>query len=421
MNIKLRKNIAKQNIAMVDYVLGKIDSLQQEGDKPRTIFAACPNSISVIKASLRSAKRCNAPIKFAATLNQVDIDGGYTGMNQEQFVKTIRREAKAINYTGPVMIAVDHGGPWLKDKHRLLGHSYEKAMDCVKKSFEASIAAGYDLLHVDPTVDATLAKGEIIDIDVVAERTIELIVAAEKFRRENNYPPISYEVGTEEVHGGLADYTVFERFLKLLKEGLIKEGVDYVFPCLVVAKVGTDLHTTVFDKIVAKEVTAICRNYGSVIKGHYSDNVDNPEDYPLSGMGGANVGPEFTEKEYEGLMELEILESNLFEKGLIVKKSMIKEALWSKVIASNRWQKWLNSDENTTDFYANKKDRQEWLVQTGCRYIWEDAEVLVARQRLYDNINANGIDAEHVVLSKIEQAMDKYFYSFNLVNLNDKL
>jgi len=25
------------------------------------------------------------------------------------------------------------------------------------------------------------------------------------------------------------------------------------------------------------------------------------------------------------------------------------------------------------------------------------------------------------VLSKIEQAMDKYFYNFNLVNLNDQL
>ncbi len=421
MNKEIRNKIKELNIGLVDYILQRIDELQKNGDKPRTIFAACPNSISVIKASLRSAKRCNAPIKFAATLNQVDIDGGYTNFNQEEFVKIIRQEATAINYTGPIMIAVDHGGPWLKDKHRQQNLSYKEAMDSVKKSFEASIVAGYDLLHVDPTIDITLKKGEIIDIEVVAERTIELIVHAENFRKKHNYPPISYEVGTEEVHGGLANYQVFEKFLKLLKEGLIKHKIDYVFPALVVAKVGTDLHTTLFDKEVAKEVTAICRNYGSVIKGHYSDNVDNPEDYPLSGMGGANVGPEFTEKEYEGLMELAQIEEELYNKNLIVKKSNIKKILWNHVIQSNRWQKWLSPDENPKDFYKNTPQRQEWLIKTGCRYIWQNPEVIVARKILYENINRNGYDAEFIVLSKIEQAMDKYFYSFNLVNLNDKL
>ncbi len=421
MNKALRNKILKQNKALVDYILERIDELHKQGDKPRTIFAACPNSIAVIKASLRSAKRCNAPIKFAATLNQVDLDGGYTGMTQAQFVKIIRQEAKKINYNGPVMIAVDHGGPWLKDKHRKDNLSYDEAMESVKKSFEASIIAGYDLLHVDPTIDIRLGKDEVIDIDVVAERTIELIVAAEKFRTENNYPPIAYEVGTEEVHGGLANYQVFERFLKLLKKGLAENGLKDIFPSLVVAKVGTDLHTTLFDKKVAKEVTAICRNYGSVIKGHYSDNVDNPADYPLSGMGGANVGPEFTEKEYEALMELADLEETFYNKGLIVKKSHIKKVLWANVIASNRWQKWLNASENPNDFYANSPERQEWLIKTGCRYIWENAEVIAARKLLYDNLNNQNIDAEHIVLSKIEQAMDKYFYSFNLVNLNDKL
>ena len=421
MNKALRNKISKQNLALVDYILGRIDMLHKQGDKPRTIFAACPNSIAVIKASLRSAKRCNAPIKFAATLNQVDLDGGYTGMTQNQFVNTIHREAKKINYTGPVMIAVDHGGPWLKDKHKKDDYSYDKAMKSVKKSFEVSIAAGYDLLHVDPTIDIRLSNDEIIDIDVVAERTIELIVAAEKFRTDNNYPHIAYEVGTEEVHGGLANYQVFERFLKLLKQGLENNGLKNIFPSLVVAKVGTDLHTTLFDKKVAQKVTAICRNYGSVIKGHYSDNVENPADYPLSGMGGANVGPEFTEKEYEALMKLADLEEVFFNQGLIIKKSEIKNILWANVIASNRWQKWLNSSENPNDFYANLPKRQEWLVKTGCRYIWKNLEVIAARKLLYDNLSDQNIDAEYIVLSKIEQAMDKYFYSFNLVNLNDKL
>ena len=37
---------------------------------------------------------------------------------------------------------------------------------------------------------------------------------------------------------------------------------------------------------------------------------------------------------------------------------------------------------------------------------------------LYDNLALNGIDAESIVLSTIERAIDKYYVAFNLVNLN---
>ncbi|MGK7390090.1 MAG: class II D-tagatose-bisphosphate aldolase non-catalytic subunit [Candidatus Cyclobacteriaceae bacterium M2_1C_046] len=417
----LREKARQQNMSLLDYLLKRIKDLEKETGVRRSIFAACPNSLAVIKASLRSAKRNNSIIKFAATLNQVDGDGGYTGLTQEQFVKTIRQEAAAINYTGSAIIAIDHGGPWLKDIHNRQKWSYQQTLAAVKKSFEDAIIAGYDLIHVDPTIDITMPKGEIIEIDVVAERTVDLIVHAEDFRKKNNYPPIAYEVGTEEVHGGLADLKAFDRFLKLLKEGLKSHKLENVWPCFVVGKVGTDLHTSTFDPKVAKELTEIVQQYGSVIKGHYSDNVTNPEDYPRSGMGAANVGPEFTEREYEGLMELCEIEANLFSEGKVAKLSALKEVLWNAVISSNRWKKWLFEGEDTEDFYANDEERQEWLVKTGCRYIWENSEVLAARWKLYRNLELNGIEAEEILLSHIEKAMDKYFYKFNLVDLNDLL
>jgi D-tagatose-1,6-bisphosphate aldolase subunit GatZ/KbaZ len=418
MNQTLRERALGQNQSLMDFILGEVKRIEAETAVPRTIFAACPNSLAVIKASLRSAKRNNAPIKFAATLNQVDLDRGYTGLTQKEFVKTIRQEARAINLTGPVIIAIDHGGPWLKDIQTKEKWTYEKAMNAIKKSFEAAIEAGYDLIHIDPTIDITLPKGEIINIDVVADRTIELIVHSEKFRRANGYAPIAYEVGTEEVHGGLADLKVFNRFLDLLKRGLRKNKLEDVWPCFVVGKVGTDLHTATFDPEVAKQLTEIVSAYGSVIKGHYSDGVTNPEDYPLSGMGAANVGPEFTECEYEGLMELCKAEENLFKEGRVPKQSNLKSILWEAVIASQRWKKWILAGESDSDFYSIAKDRQEWLVKTGCRYIWENSEVLAARGKLYRGMELNGIDAEEVLLSKIEKAMDKYFYKFNLVDLN---
>ncbi len=421
MNSLIRRRAREADLSLLDFILKRMDNLEQESQVKRTIFAACPNSLAVLKAALLSAKRCNAPVKFAATLNQVDTDGGYTGFTQKEFVDTIREEARIINFTGPVIVAIDHGGPWLKDKHRVEKWSYEETMSAVKESFQRAIDAGYDLIHVDPTIDITLKKGEAISIKVVAERTTELITFCENYRKQKGYGKIAYEVGTEEVHGGLADMEVFNTFLVLLREGLKKNKLSDTWPCFVVGKVGTDLHTTLFDPVVAEQLTGVLKPYGSKIKGHYSDNVDNPEAYPLSGMGAANVGPEFTEREYDGLMELVAIESELHKQGKLAKLSGMKERLWEAVIQSERWKKWLNESESADDFYALSKERQEWLVKTGCRYIWENTEVLAARSKLFYNLHKHGYQAEEIVLTPIGKAMDRYFHKFNLVDLNELL
>jgi tagatose-1,6-bisphosphate aldolase non-catalytic subunit AgaZ/GatZ len=217
-NSRIRQKAEKAGVPIMDYILTKIKKMPEKA----TIFAACPNSESVLKASIRAAKRANAPIKFAATLNQVDNDGGYTGWTQEIFIRMIKDASARYGFGGPTIVAIDHGGPWLKDMHAIKGLGLKQTMNSVKKSYEAAIAAGYDLIHVDPTVDKTLKKGETMSIDVVAERTVDLIVHSERFRRKKRLPRISYEVGTEEVHGGLADMNTFRRFLSLLKEGLKK-------------------------------------------------------------------------------------------------------------------------------------------------------------------------------------------------------
>jgi D-tagatose-1,6-bisphosphate aldolase subunit GatZ/KbaZ len=421
MNAQLRERAEINNQPLMDYILRRIKELEKETGTHRTIFAACPNSRAVIRAALRSAKRNNGPVKFAATLNQVDTDGGYTHLTQQEFIGTIKNEARIIHYTGPVIVAVDHGGPWLKDNHKTENWSLPQSMDWVKKSFEAALDAGYDLIHVDPTIDITLKKGEIINTDVVVERTVELIGHTEKYRESKGLKPISYEVGTEEVHGGLADMEVFNHFLVQLKKRLSEERLSHVWPCFIVGKVGTDLHTTIFDPMVAKELTKTAAKYGSFIKGHYSDSVENPELYPMSNMGAANVGPEFTEREYDGLMELADIEKSLFKEQHNPELSDIKEVIWKTVIDSQRWKKWLNESESSENFYANSNLRQEWLIKTCARYIWENADVLAARNILFDHINNHGIDADEILLSHIEKAMDRYYHKFNLVDLNNLL
>ena len=300
----LRKQAEASGRPLADAILESLRTSTPEGNSVPTVLAICPNSKAVVKASIAAAKEAGAPLFFAATLNQVDLDGGYTGWTQRDFVRLARELAAEHKYEGPIVVGLDHGGPWLKDVQTREGWPLERAMAGVKDSLAACLEAGYDLLHVDPTVDRTLPKGQPMPIEMVIERTLELIEFAETHRRGNGLPPVSYEVGTEEVHGGLADMRVFRRFLDGLKGGLAKAGLADVWPCFVVGKVGTDLHTTKFDPEVARELVAAAAEYGSAIKGHYSDSVSNPEAYPAAGMGGANVGPEFTEAEYEGLEEL---------------------------------------------------------------------------------------------------------------------
>lgn len=409
------------DLPITEFLLKRIKELKKAGQPSRALLAVCPNSMSVIKAALRASKRNNAPIMFAATLNQVDCDRGYTGFTQADFVNYIKKECERINLQSPVVIAIDHGGPWLKDKQKIEKWSLEKAMDGVEKSYEEALKAGYHLIHVDPTVDITLPKGQTISIDVVAERTIKLIKHTEDFRKKNNIAPISYEVGTEEVHGGLADEQTFDKFLKLLKDGLKEIGLPNIWPCFIVGKVGTDLNTTTFDSKVATMLTKKVKPSGSLIKGHYTDWVTNPADYPLCGMGAANVGPEFTMSEYKALMELEDIEQQLLKKDRIAMESNIKDILWNSVIESDRWKKWLTSDEEVLSFTELSQDRQEWLISTGCRYIWQKPEVVVSRYRLHENLESNGYEPEEIVLSRIERDIDKYYQSFNLINLNKYL
>jgi len=402
----IRRTAQERGLPLADAILlGLRERCAERGVVP-TVLAICPNSEAVVKAAMVAAREAAAPLFFAATLNQVDVDGGYTGWTQADFVRLAREMAARYGYEGPIVVGLDHGGPWLKDKQTQEGWPLERAMQGVKDSLSACLDAGYDLLHVDPTVDRTLPKGRPMPIELVIERTLELIEHAESHRRGKRLPPVSYEVGTEEVHGGLADMGVFRRFLDGVKQGLARMGMAEVWPCFVVGKVGTDLHTTEFDPAVAQRLAAVAAEYGSVIKGHYTDSVSNPEAYPRAGMGGANVGPEFTEAEYQALEELVQMEEALALRS----RSGMMAALREAVVASGRWEKWRQPDEQGKSFDELSPERQGWLVRTGCRYIWSEPEVVAARQRLYANVEGG----EARVLRKMAEVMMKYCRAFRL-------
>ena len=407
----ISRNAHDLSLPVISYLL---KSIREKFRNRVALLAVCPNSEAVTRAALLAGKQANAPVLFAATLNQVDNDGGYTGWTQCDLITFSNEFATKNDIDTPILACLDHGGPWLKDKHAKLGLSLDETMDEVKKSLEACLDAGYALLHIDPTIDRSISTNDPIPIDIVVKRTIELILHAENYRKLHNLPKIDYEVGTEEVHGGLANLSSFEFFLEQLDEELKKINLSDSWPCFVVGKVGTDLHTTYFEPKMARDLTERTLKFNAMVKGHYSDYVDNPEDYPLSGMGGANVGPEFTEEEYFALQELIKLEKK------IGKDSMLTEALEVAVKESNRWQKWLFPDEVGTDLLDLKNERRAWIVRTCCRYIWTAPEVVESRKNLYSNLEPYR-DADAFVIDRIKTSIMKYYHAFNLINFNDRV
>lgn len=388
--------------------------LRESGKAQITLLAVCPNSEAVLEAAVRVAAENNAPMLFAATLNQVDRDGGYTGWTPAQFVAKLRAYARQYAWEGPLYPCLDHGGPWLKDRHALEGLSFEATMTEVKRSLTACLEAGYQLLHIDATVDRSLPPDQAVTVETIVARTVELIAYAESERERLGLPPIAYEVGSEEVHGGLVDFPRFEAFLHDLRTGLEAHGLSHAWPNFIVAQVGTDLHTTTFDSAAARRLYAAMAPFGSLSKGHYTDWVENPEDYPASGMGAANVGPEFTAEEVLALKELANKEEMLccYRAGLIPSRFMV--VLEQAVIASGRWKKWLQPDERGLAFSKLSPQRRHWLVLTGARYVWATPAVIAARQHLYANLARVMPDPHAYVVERIARAIDKYINAFHL-------
>ena len=394
---------------LVDLLRGPLGNPERGGTR-HTLLAVCPNSETVTRAALQAAQEAQAPLLFAATLNQVDRDGGYTGWTPAALTEFVDAEADRLGLTVPVLLGLDHGGPWRKDAHVQRDLDADTAWAETERSIAACIEAGYDLLHLDPTGARSPTK--TLPVEALVRRTVRLMRHAEAVRHSAGRGPVAYEVGVEEADGPDGEAR-FEAYCSQLAAAL--DDADLPHPSFVVGDVGTALASPDFDADRARRLAHIAETkLGALLKGHYTDDVAHPELYPLSGMGGANVGPGLSAVEAEALQELEALAHQLgHDTGLY-------DALRAAVLESGRWRKWLEPNEKDKAFDALTDERQRWLVRTGSRYVWTRPEVEAARTRLYETVSAYR-DAEAYVHWRVRTAILSYLHAFNLVGLADRL
>lgn len=405
-------------------------SLELEGRDKASMLGIGPMSKTLIKASLLLAKEKDFPLMFIASRNQVDskeLGGGYVcNWDQEGFSSAIKEVANEINFDGLYYLCRDHGGPWQRDNERNDHLPEEKAMELGKKSYLEDLINGFDLLHIDPTKDPYVV-GKSIEMDVVLNRTIELIEYVETERKARNLPPISYEVGTEETNGGLTSQDSYDVFIKKLTEEL--EEKELPLPCFIVGQTGTLTRLTEnvgkFDAITSKKLADTAKKYGVGLKEHNGDYLDDAIllEHPALGITAMNVAPEFGTVETQAYLKLIVVENELYKDGLISEKSNLEKVIKEESVKSGRWKKWMVEGKDKLSFEEVLKDEEltYLITEISGHYTFNNDSVKSEIQNLFGNLSKADINGEKYVIDKIKDSIDKYVKCFNLEGFTSKV
>ncbi|RLG86723.1 MAG: hypothetical protein DRO39_02385 [Thermoprotei archaeon] len=372
-----------------------------------TLLGISPVSRYVVRAALLAAKELEAPVMFIASLNQVDVDGGYTGWTPKGFVEHLAREVEELGVEQPVIVALDHGGPWLKDRHVEEDLGLGEAMEAAKRSIEAALRAGYDVLHIDTTVE----PGRVPDPETVARRTVKLIEFAEDVRRSAGLPPVSYEVGSD--RWGLRDEESTARLIALVKRGLENRGVHEARLLFLVGDVGTVVRpSNTLDTAKAARLVKLAGDHGLFLKTHSTDFVENPEEFPRVGVGGANIGPEFAYRQYMAVKTLEE-EARKVLGGEVGALRVVTE----EILRDGRWRRYAGG-RGLEELPENEKD---FVLGISSRYVWSAPRVEEALRSLASRLSNAGVDAEATILNSLKGRIGHYMRSFGLERLAERI
>jgi hypothetical protein len=298
-------------------------------------------------------------------------------------------------------------------------------MEIAKRSYLQDLLSGFDLLHIDPTKDPH-APAES-ELELVIQRTVDLIEYIETQRKSRSLPEISYEVGTEETSGGLTDAAVYGGFIERLNSILTSRGLP--LPAFIVGQTGTLVRRTEnvgrFDAGAAEALSRVAENHSTGLKEHNADYLADSIllQHPLLGIAAANVAPEFGVAETTAYLDLGGVEEAARDRGDLRSSSGIVDIICRKTVASERWRKWFTGEMRNIAVEEAEKNQQIriQIARISGHYVFDDPEVIEGLERLRRNLGALGIDLDRYVDYRVEQSIDRYITCFNLENLTAKV
>ncbi len=413
----------------VSEMMNAIYELEEKKDLKCTLLGIGPMSLPVIEAAFCLAKEKNFPLNFIASRNQIDakaLGGGYVcNWDQKAFVKAIGDVAAKVGFNGIYHICRDHGGPWQRDNERNSKLPEEEAMRIAKESYLADLLEGFDLLHIDPTKDPHCSG--VIPMDLVVNRTVELISYVEGERTARGLPEVAYEVGTEETNGGLTSQNAYGEFIKNLTSQL--KALNLPLPNFIVGQTGTLTRLTEnvghFDAEAARKLTQEARRYGVGLKEHNADYLSEFILYmhPLLGITAANVAPEFGVMETGSYLLLADIEREAYNRGILKDKSDFTEVIQRSAVKSQRWRKWMMGDVGalSVEEVMGNSALVAQITETAGHYTFEVPEVKHEMGKMFKNLESIGMKPYDIVIKRIKDSMNRYVECFNLTGLTSKI
>jgi hypothetical protein len=317
-----------------------------------------PMSPEAIKAICTYTYDTKRPLMIIASRNQVDADSGYV-MTTPELRKLLNTQP-----TDYVWMCRDHCGPYFLDSEK--GLNLKKAVEATKKTIAYDIEQGFDLIHIDTSrVDDTYG------------------IAEELFKFATNLNPnVRFEFGTEENVGVAA--------------GAIKYREDVAFaknmPNLefVVAQTGSLCHEDhqagTFEIDTVRDLVRVANENGVKLKEHNADYL-TPLEVQLrraAGVHAMNIAP-----------QLGVVQTKLLKELCLARAG---ETLWNDfskvVLASNRWKKWTDSDQDTqkvivAGHYCFNTPEYRAILDALSQHTNWDEEIQQALWQVFDNYTTN--------------------------------
>lgn len=373
-----------------------------------TILGVGPMSVNCVDAAIELSNDHEVPILLIASRRQIDseeINRGYVNnWTTEEFARYVIDHDKK----GKILLARDHGGPWQNPVEIEEKLSLRRAMESSKVSFRADLEAGFQILHIDPSVDINGSP----QIDDVLDRIFELYEfcwsQAQQLRQE-----VIFEIGTEEQSGTTNSLEELEYTLNAVQRFCRKEHLPQ--PSFVVIQCGTRVMemrnvgsfgspVRVADEIPAEiqlpKMIEICNRFGIFMKEHNTDYLsdDALQWQPRLGIHAANVAPEFGVTESRALVE--VLEANDFPE--------LSERFLQLAYDSRKWEKWILPNSIASD-----RDR---AIIAG-HYVFSTAECIALKEEAGRALVSKGIKLEHHLKLQVKQSIYRYLRNFRLVIL----
>lgn len=371
-----------------------------------TLLGVGPMSLNCINASIELANDYRVPLILIASRRQIDsadFGGGYVNnMTTEQFANYVIDTDKK----GNIILARDHGGPWQSEKEKAQGMSLRRAMESAKVSLKADIESGFQIIHIDPSVDIHGSPSA----DEVLERIYELYEYCWAEAQKRNQE-IIFEVGTEEQSGSTNTQEELEYILTSLQNFCRRNRLP--LPSFIVIQTGTRVMETrnvgSFDspvrianelpaEIQVPKVIEICNQHGIFIKEHNADYLSDEalQWHPRLGIHATNVAPEF------GVAETRALIAILEENGM----NELAENFLQLALDSKKWNKWMLPDTKATDRDRAIIAGHYVFAKKECEEIKNDASPL---------LKSKGIDLDEYLKDCVKASIMRYMRGFRLV------